>query len=312
MGWLKASLATRWRGEAQRTVGLDLTAQSLKLVVLEPASNHSNRCVHATKLPLPPGAVNGLVLDGFDLIADTLAAQVQDLGLEGHAVAMALPAQGVREVSWSTTDGPFELCNEAMVFQHVQQTIQLPLGPWRIDFGVEHTSNEQQAWAVVARESVVQERFELAEQGGLVPTVLDVDRLALDRLLNQSRQKVEAGPGVWMMCREGVVSVHLAASNNEVASASAYAMPGNSLESEFRNLLFKLMSGSNADQWRHQAVSISLVGVDDCRSGLMEAVQSHWPQAFEVESPCAVWMEHVDSPNAYAVALGLALHPGLV
>ena len=293
-------------------VGLDLTAQSIRLLVLEPGSSKASQCVHAVELPLPRGAISGLVLEGFDLIADTLAAKVRELGLEGRAVAMALPAQGVREMSWSAWDGPPQLWHEAVVYKHVQHTMQLPSEPWSLDFGLDHASPVQQAWAVVARESVVRERFELAEQVGLVPTVLDIDRLALDRLLNHACQHNDMWPRLWLMGREGVFSVHVAIGPDEVSSASVYAMAGESAPSQFNVLIAKALQGYDASEWQHQPVAMSLTGVDDFRDGLMEVLLAHWPQAYEVQSPCALLLERVDSPSAYAVALGLALHPGVV
>ena len=310
VNWIKAGWAARWLGRPQGLVGLDLTAQSIRLLVLEQGSSQATRCVHAVELPLPRGAVNGLVLEGFDLIADTLAAKVQELGLEGRAVAMALPAQGVREMSWSAWDGPPQLWHEAVVYKHVQQTMQLPPEPWSLDFGLDHASPVQQAWAVVARESVVQERFELAEQVGLVPTVLDVDRFALDRLLNHTCQQVNTWPSVWMMGRDGVLSVHLALGPDEVSSASAYAMAGESALSQFKVLMAKVLQGYDATQWQQEPVAIRFTGVDDLHEGLMEMLQTYWPQAYEVQSPCTSFLESVDSPSAFAVALGLALHPG--
>lgn len=261
---------------------------------------------------MPRGAVNGMVLEEFDLIADILAAKVHELGLEGRTVAMALPAQGVREMSWSAWDDSPQSWTEALVSKHVQHTLQLPPEPWSLDFGLDHGSPVQQAWAVVARESVVRERFELAEQVGLVPTVLDVDRLALDRLLNHACQHTHIWPSVWLMGREGVFSVHVAIGPDEVSSASVYAMAGESAPSQFNVLIAKALQGYDSTEWQHQPVAMSLTGVDDFRDGLMEVLQVHWPQAYEVQSPCALLLEHVDSPSAYAVALGLALHPGVV
>lgn len=293
-------------------VGLDLTAQNIRLLVLEQGSSQATRCLHAVQLPLPRGAVNGLVLEGFDVIAETLAAKVQELGLEGRAVAMALPAQGVREMSWSAWDGPPQLWHEAVVYKHVQHAMQLPQEPWSLDFGLDHASPVQQAWAVVARESVVRERFELAEQVGLVPTVLDVDRLALDRLLNHACLQVNTWPRVWLMGREGVFSVHVAMGPDEVASASAYALAGESAPTQFNALMVKVLQGYDTSQWQQKPVAVGSTGLDDFRDGLMEVLQMHWPQAYEVQSPCALLLDHVESPSAYAVALGLALHPGYV
>ena len=293
-------------------VGLDLTAQNIRLLVLEQGSSKATRCLHAVQLPLLRGAVNGLVLEGFDVIAETLAAKVQELGLEGRAVAMALPAQGVREMSWSAWDGPPELWHESGVHKHVQHAMQLPQEPWSLDFGLDHASPVQQAWAVVARESVVRERFELAEQVGLVPTVLDVDRHALDRLLNHACLQVNTWPSVWLMGRDGVFSAHVAMGPDEVASASAYVLEGESAPSQFNALMVKVLRGYDASQWQQKPVAVCLTGLDDFRDALMEVLQMHWPQAYEVQSPCVLLLEHVESPSSYAVALGLALHPGYV
>jgi len=284
----------------------------MRLLVLDRSSSDDVRCVHAIQMPLPHGAVNGLVLDAFDLIADTLAAKVQELGLEGSGVAMALPAQGVRELSWSAWDGPPQLWHEPLVYKQVQQALQLPQEAWSLDFGLDHASPIQQAWAVVARESVVQERYELAEQAGLVPKILDVDRLALDRLLNMSCEEVRAWPSVWLMWRDGVLSAHLAVGSDEVSSASAYAMPGESVLSQLKGLMAKAVEGYDTTEWLHDSVAIRLTGVDDLRESLMDTFQSLWPKAYEVQSPCALCLAEVESPDPYAVALGLALHPGLV
>jgi len=45
---------------------------------------------------------------------------------------------------------------------------------------------------------------------------------------------------------------------------------------------------------------------------LMEALQVEWRQAFELPTPCAAWLQTADASQPFAVALGLALHPGLV
>ena len=311
MAAVTKNFAKWWRRRPKWTVGLDLTAHSMRILVLERSSSDSYRCVHAIQMPLPHGAINGLVLEAFDLIADTLADKVQELGLEGCAVAMALPSQGVRELNWSTRDVSTQLWHETHVYKHVQQALQLPQEAWSFDFGIEHASLNQQAWAVVARESVVQERYELAEQAGLLPKILDVDRLALDRLLNMACHEVNAWPSLWLTRREGVLSAHLAVGSEDVLSASAYAIQGESVLSQLKVLTAKALSGYDTSEWQHDPVAIRLTGVDDLRETLMSDLKTLWPQAHEAQSPCALSLDDVDSRDQYAVAYGLALHPGL-
>lgn len=310
MNWIKAAWTGRRYKRPQRRVGLELTAQSIKLLTIELGSEDSLRCLHAVQLPLPQGAINGLVLEAFDQIAETLMAQIKELGLEGCGVAMALPAQGVREMSWSAWDDPPQLWHEELVYAHVQQSMQLPNEAWSLDFGLDHVSPLQQAWAVVARESVVRERYELAEQVGLVPMVLDIDRLALDRLFNYSCKILQTWPSVWMTYRDGVFSVHLAMGPDEVLSVSAYAIGGELFLTQLKVLMAKVTENYDVSQWEQTPVAIRFTGLDDLRGELLEFHQTYWPKAYETQSFCIPDLEFLDSDTTYAVALGLALHPG--
>lgn len=300
-----------WRRKPRLVVGLDLTPSGMRFVALE-RSFSADTCVHAVHLALPQGAVNGLVLEDFDTVVDVLAEQVHALGLVGCSVALALPSHGVRELSWPAWDGEPQLWDETHVYKHVQQHMQLPQEAWSIDFGLEHEAPVQQAWAVVARESVVQERYELAEQAGLQPNVLDVDRLALDRLLDVACQVSQVWPSVWLVLREGVLSAHVALAPSVVLSRSAYFWQGDTVVSQLRQLLSSALEGCDTSLMLQGPVSVRFTGLHELRVPLMEALKVEWQQAFELPTPCAAWLETADASQPFAVALGLALHPSLV
>jgi hypothetical protein len=300
-----------WRRRPRVTLGLDLGSHSMRLVALERSSSVVN-CVHALHIALPENAVNGLELEGFETVVEVLSKQVDALGLRGHPVAMALPSHGVHELNWPAWDDKPDRWDEIQVYEHVQQRMQMPQEALSIDFGLAYESGFQQAWAVVARERVVQDRYDLAEQAGLKPTVLDVDRLALDRLLDAACQHSGAWPSIWLLWREGVLSAHVAWAPCVVVSRSAYVWNSDSLLEQSQQLLAGALADGDTKAIQQHAVSVRFTGLQQMKSPIMKTLQMEWPHMFELQTPCAAWIEEAGALEHCPVALGLALHPDMV
>jgi hypothetical protein len=308
--WVFNRVARRLRSRPRRWLGLDLHPSAIRLVVFEHGRAQAPYCAHVAELPIPPTAINGLVLEGVDEIAAILSLELQALDLLGSPVAMALPSPGVREFSWPVTHAEVGPASEADVYARVQQLGSLPPESWSLDYGYdEDAALNREAWAVVAREGVVFERYELAERVGLIPKVLDVERFAMDRFWLKSCEYVDVWPRIWLVWRDRLLSVHVALSPQQAWSHSVYALEA---EAVMRELTMWLHTAGETDVKladQNTAVTIRLTGLEGLRDRVISVVKEYWPQLSVEEGQ--EWGQSLGFEPRFAVAYGLALHPGL-
>ena len=149
----------------------------------------------------------------------------------GMPAAMAVPSPAVRTLEWEGWGREANAWREADVVSHVTQQLHLPQSDWIVDYGVSaRRAKVDGAWAGVAHESCVYERYAWLEQAGLDPCVLDLDRLAIDRVLHASCHQTSTWPCVWVLWREGLMSLHLCPGPRDGCSASAYALHDTEVE----------------------------------------------------------------------------------
>lgn len=273
--------------------------------------------------PLPAGVINGLVLEPFERVAESLQVLVTRLSAKGLPVAMALPAHAALSVSFQM-DTPADTWSDLGVLEALQAQGHLPAGQWCVDFGAAPQIDDAQdgavapkkplrGWAVVARQEAVMERFALAESAGLVPQALDLDNEVCERLLALDCERTGHWPTLWLYRRAGLLTAYLCTAPGECQSASRY---WSSLGDDTTLSLADAMQAT----WQPwlallpvpTVLQVRCSGLDALADAVLDSVQQQWPHAYLLSAPEASWLEATRSPcTDMALALALALHPAL-
>lgn len=291
-----------------RLVGVDIGAQSLRVVSLCAAKPFVSDAVIKQQVPLRKGAINGAEIEDFDEVLRQLLVVVEDLNLQGCQAAVSFPSTAVRsyEVACSEYQHWFGQPDD-LVIEHLVQTKQLPRGHWCFDWS--HSAQGMRC-AVVARQELVMDRYALVEHALLQPMVLDLDRTAADRSFAWLCQQGGLWPQLWIRWSDGLLFLHLQLDPNEGASVVRYCWQPGDLVGALALLIDELMQSHGHVISDSCALAVRLTGVSDIASGLMDVVLLRWPQAICVgaseQVECKLLLE-----EGWSVAVGLALHPGL-
>lgn len=294
---------------AHRWVGVDVSVQAIQVVVLTPQSMQGLEPLVHLQVPLPSGAINGAEIDDFDQVAQCLQDAIDPLNLIGCPAACAIPALAVRTVGLEAADfARLQCLPDHAVIAHLINKQSLPPGDWCVDLTHD---DYKRGYALVARQEAVLDRYALLEQVQLVPAILDVDTHAADRAFKALCVLDQEWPQLWGRWRNGFLSLHLQGSAKVCVNNARYCWRAEEVPQVFEAMLKPLLREVQGDEQACRTpLWVRFSGLSPMESMLMQVVATHWPHTVSrSETQYAPFERLIDQD--WAVAYGLALHPGL-
>jgi hypothetical protein len=289
-------------------VGVDIGAQGLRVVCMNGGLDAASEQISHRRVPLARGVINGAEIEDIDEVARQLCLVVDELSLQGCQAAFSFPSMATRCCEIDPTAYK-TLCHrpDEEVIEYLLERLRLPKGEWCFDWGERVNGTVS---AVVARQPAVMDRYAVAEMAQLSPTVLDLERMAADRVFEWLCQHGRMWPQLWIRWSDGLLFVHAQIAPEQGTSAVRYCWQMADLISVLESLLDELSQASVWSVMPERVLAVRFSGLGDVANGLMEVVVQRWPHAICVGMPDhGVLTELLE--DDWSVALGLALHPGL-
>lgn len=291
-----------------RRVGVDISGQGLRVVCMHTDSPMTLEAISRRQVPLRKGTLNGAEIEDFDEVLSQLRLVVEELGLEGCPAALAFPSMAVRTCALKPKEYKQWLSRpDEEVTEHLLERLNLPRGDWSFDW-LHHTNGSVSA--VVARQEAVMDRYALAEQAQLKPTVLDLECLATDRVFEWLCQQDGTWPQLWIRLRNGLLFAHIQIEPDQGVSAVRYCWEMADLSSTLEALLDELSQACGGLPASATAVAVRLSGLKDETPALMDGLVQRWPNAVHLGAPDQGVLSLLINDD-WSVALGLVMHPGM-
>lgn len=296
-------------GRDHPRVGVDLNAQGIQVVALTKQSIQGLEPFDHVQVPLPSGAINGAEIDDFDKVAEGLQNAVDQLNLIGCQAACAISALAVKSVALEAEDfSRWQGLPDQAVIEHLIERQDLPQGEWCVDLTQDAC---QRGYAVVARLEAVLDRYALLEQVQLVPAILDVDTHAIDRSFETLCTHDQVWPQLWARWQNGFLSLHLQWSASGFANSARYCWRAEDVPQVFEAMLKPFLRDTQSDEpvWQ-SPLKVRFSGLSSMQTVLIHIVAAHWPHTVSLSETQPALFDHLIDED-WAVAYGLALHPGL-
>jgi len=291
-----------------RRVGVDIGAQGLRVVCIDTDSPMTLETMSRRQVPLRKGTLNGAEIEDFDEVLSQLRLVVEEMGIEGCPAALAFPSMAVRSCVLEPQAYKQWLSRpDEEVTEYLLERLNLPRGEWCFDW-LPHANGGMSA--VVARQEAVMDRYALAEQAQLTPTVLDLERLATDRVFEWLCQQDGTWPQLWIGWRNGLLFAHIQIEPDQGVSAVRYCWQMADLMSTLEALLDELSQACGGLPAEATAMAVRLSGRKDEAPALMDGLVQRWPNAIHLGAPAEGVLSLVINDD-WSVALGLAMHPGM-
>ena len=289
-------------------VGVDIGAQGLRVVCMHADSPLSLEAISRRQVPLPKGVINGAEMEDFEEVARQLRQVVEELNLQGCEAAFSFPSMAVRSCALEPKEYKQWLSRpDEVVIEYLLEKLNLPRGEWCFDWAPMANGH---MCAVVARQETVMDRYALAEQAQLTPTVLDLERLATDRVFEWLCQQDGTWPQLWIRWCNGLLFAHIQIEPDRGDSAVRYCWQMSDLSSTLDALLDELSQVCGELPPDATSLAVRLSGLKDHTNGLMDGVVQRWPNAIHLGAPDQDVLNLLIEDD-WSVALGLAMHPGL-
>lgn len=294
--------------DLERLVGVDFGAQCIRVVSLGLNAANDLGSASRCQVPLGKGAMNGAEIEDFDQVVGQLLVAVEDLKLQGCKVAFAYPSLAVRACTMTVQEYMRWInAPDADVIAVLTDKMQLPKSDWCFDWMPQDRAN----WnAVVARQESVMDRYALAEYAQLHPCVLDLDRLAVDRLFSWLCKHSGLWPQLWLRWYEGLLFAHVQYGPEQAHSRGQYCLGVSDVVAKLDGMLCELKNVQVDQLSAAPHMAVRFTGLQDQMADLMEVVTQLWPHANCLdpnEQKHLSWVTEED----WSVAAGLVLHPRL-
>lgn len=289
-------------------VGVDIGAQSLRVVCMPADAALNFETIIHEQVPLTKGAMNGAEIEDFDEVLEKLCLLVDEMSLHGCHAAFSFPSMAVRRYAFERSEYLQWLKRpDDEVIQYLIERLKLPQGDWCFDWASNTNGN---MCAVMARQDLVMDRYALAEQAELKPTVLDLERLATDRFFQWMCQQKASWPQLWVRWCDGLLFTHAQTQPGQGVSAVRYCWQTSDLHDAYHALLDEMLQDCGGLPAESSTVTVRWSGFKDKTHTLMNEVFHRWPHAiYSGEFDQGILTPLLD--DDWSVALGLAMHPGL-
>lgn len=159
---------------------LDVGSSAVKIA--EVAERRGNpEVLRAGSLPVPPGAVEGGLVRGTDVVANAVREFTGPAGKKPCRAVVSVPGRGVIIKRLKVPAHPLERLDQVIEFE-AMDAIPEDLDAVNLDYhvlGAADGGGALEVLLVAARRTLVDSYLALLEAAGLVPAVVDVDYFAL-------------------------------------------------------------------------------------------------------------------------------------
>ena len=226
--------------KSKSLLGLEISSTAVKIVELSKAGNNF-RVERYIVESLPQNAVIENTIADIDQVSSTIARAVKRSGASTKNVATAVSGSHVIVKRIFMPRGLRDEELEGQISLEADHYIPYPLDEVNIDFEVIGPStenpNEDEILLAACRKEIVDDYIAVIEQGGLTPTVLDVESFAME---NSYEQIAQSQPGGGMnrvvaLLDFGATTLHVnILHNNKSIYTRHHTFGGNQLTEEIQ------------------------------------------------------------------------------
>ena len=195
----------------QKLLGLDIGNESIKLIELQ-MTGLGFAINNFSKVAIPRDLADGQAINDSLALINTIRMAVQGLGLSKLKVAAAIKEQDVLIEYLTLPQMTNKELSEVIRFE-IENQIPFPLEEATVDFVkigdiINEGISKQEVMVVAVKKHIVEEKVDILKTAGVVPVVLDLEALAMQRMAKEIA-KINGEDGAYAIINMGFATTSI-------------------------------------------------------------------------------------------------------